>query len=165
MTTERKERKERRSTSPKKGSKSESEPQSPRRPGGQQPYRAPTEEWRHGDDVVEKTRGTNERRKNKAVDQDPYRSRERVASEGEGGTLERRAKREKESREARNYNEDRREPRGSSSSVQDPSLTNGTSTSTTTAAAAAAAKKAQITPGPWKVPSTAKIQSQSYEGI
>uniref|UniRef100_A0A8C6SC78 Membrane-associated guanylate kinase, WW and PDZ domain-containing protein 3 n=1 Tax=Neogobius melanostomus TaxID=47308 RepID=A0A8C6SC78_9GOBI len=164
MTSERKERKERRSSSPKKGSKNENEPQSPRRPGGQQPYKAPTEEWRHSDDFAETTRGTNDKRKNKVVDEDFYRSRERVASEGEGGTLERRAKRDKEYREARNYSEDRREPRGSSSSAQDPSMANGTSATSTSAAA----KKAQITPGPWKVPSTAKIQSHmdtSYEGI
>uniref|UniRef100_A0A8C9XZH3 Membrane-associated guanylate kinase, WW and PDZ domain-containing protein 3 n=1 Tax=Sander lucioperca TaxID=283035 RepID=A0A8C9XZH3_SANLU len=44
----------------------------------------------------------------------------------------------------------RKDPRGSSSSIQDPSC-NGTATS----------KKAPITPGPWKVPSSAKIQSQA----
>ncbi|XP_055079318.1 membrane-associated guanylate kinase, WW and PDZ domain-containing protein 3a isoform X1 [Periophthalmus magnuspinnatus] len=168
MTSERRERgqKERRSSSPKKGSKNENEPQSPRRPGGQQPYRPPAEEWRYSDDLGEKSRGTNERRKNKNADLDVYRARERVASEGEGGTLERRARRE---REYRNYNEEivRKEPRGSSSSVQDPSLINGITT-TTTATSTSTAKKAPITPGPWKVPSTAKIQSQmdaSYEGI
>uniref|UniRef100_A0A8C4E8T7 Membrane-associated guanylate kinase, WW and PDZ domain-containing protein 3 n=1 Tax=Dicentrarchus labrax TaxID=13489 RepID=A0A8C4E8T7_DICLA len=42
----------------------------------------------------------------------------------------------------------RKDPRGSSSSIQDPSC-NGTTTS----------KKTPITPGPWKVPSSAKIQS------
>ncbi|KAJ0064712.1 hypothetical protein NL108_012319, partial [Boleophthalmus pectinirostris] len=161
VTSERRERgqKERRSASPRKGSKNENDPPSPRRPGGQQPYRPPADEWRYSEDL--------ERRKNKNADPDVYRSRERVSSEGEGGTLERRGRRE---REYQNYNEEivRKEPRGSSSSAQDPSLTNGITTTTTTATSASTTKKAQITPGPWKVPSTAKIQSQmdgAYEGI
>uniref|UniRef100_A0AAV2LZA8 Membrane-associated guanylate kinase, WW and PDZ domain-containing protein 3 n=1 Tax=Knipowitschia caucasica TaxID=637954 RepID=A0AAV2LZA8_KNICA len=169
VTAERRGQKERRSSSPKKTSKSENTPQSPRRPGGQQPYRPPTEEWKQDQESTDKTRGPNDRRKIKNVDHDAHKSRERVASEGDGGTLERRAKRDY-NKEARNYHEEtgRREPRGSSSSVQDPGLTNGVASTANTASATSAAKKAQITPGPWKVPSTAKIQSQmdvSYEGV
>lgn len=142
---------ERRSSSPKKGSKKGNETQSPRRPGGQQPSRQVTaEERRYDDELGDNTRGTYERRKNKTTEQDVVKSRERMAPEADGGTLGRR------SREYRDYDEAiLKDPRGSSSSIQDPSC-NGTSTTTTTTT-----KKAQITPGPWKVPSTAKIQSAS----
>ncbi|KAK7884915.1 hypothetical protein WMY93_028038, partial [Mugilogobius chulae] len=89
LTSERRERgqKEIRASSPKKAS---NEPQSPRRPGGQQPYsKASAEDRKYGEDFGDKTK---ERRKNKNPDLDVHKSRERVASEGEGGTLERRAR-------------------------------------------------------------------------
>ncbi|XP_063735777.1 membrane-associated guanylate kinase, WW and PDZ domain-containing protein 3a isoform X4 [Eleginops maclovinus] len=113
------------SSSPRKTSKSQEEPQSPRRPAGQQP--APGE----------KHLGTGTR---KRAEQEGHRG-----SDGEG-TLSRRRAREKE--------EGKKDPRGSSNSIGDPSC-NGTS------------KKTPITPGPWKVPSSAKIQNQesSYADI
>uniref|UniRef100_A0A665V0W4 Membrane-associated guanylate kinase, WW and PDZ domain-containing protein 3 n=1 Tax=Echeneis naucrates TaxID=173247 RepID=A0A665V0W4_ECHNA len=81
-----------------------------------------------------------------------------AGSDADTGTLSRRGGRErgeKEYREGKHHGttEDvsRKDPRGSSSSIQDPSC-NGTATSSS--------KKAPITPGPWKVPSSAKIQSQ-----
>lgn len=155
MTLERKARGQSdRSSSPRKGSKKENEPQSPRRPGGQQPSRVTPDEWRYSEEQGDKIRGTNERRKNKSAEQDVQKPRERVSSEAEGGTLGRRGERDLEYRESKNYylndEANRKDPRGSSSSIQDPSC-NGTTTIT---------KKAQITPGPWKVPSSAKIQSQ-----
>ncbi|XP_041860951.1 membrane-associated guanylate kinase, WW and PDZ domain-containing protein 3a isoform X2 [Melanotaenia boesemani] len=175
-----------RSSSPRKGSKREQdppsplrnpeEPQSPRRPAGQQP-RASTGEvkdWRYkGEDVTywqergptesgDKSWGTTERhRKGKKAEKEaaaPKSHRERAGSDAEAGVLGQRSGREKGDKESREgkyqyqgtaEEASRKDPRGSSSSLQDPNC-NGTTTS----------KKAPITPGPWKVPRSAKIQSQ-----
>ncbi|XP_054869039.1 membrane-associated guanylate kinase, WW and PDZ domain-containing protein 3a isoform X2 [Amphiprion ocellaris] len=171
------------SSSPRKGSKRENdpagplrnleEPQSPRRPAGQQPHVASGEEkdWRYKEEDApywqesgDKSWGTGERhRKGKRAEQEAavqksYSQvhRERSGSDADSGTLGRRSGRGKGDKEHRESKypgpaEDgnRKDPRGSSSSIQDPSC-NGTTTS----------KKAPITPGPWKVPSSAKIQSQ-----
>lgn len=176
------------SSSPRKGSKREQEPavplrnteepQSPRRPAGQQPSVAYEEEkgWRYKEedanywqergavDSGDKSWGTSERQnKGKRADQEavaqkPYSQvqRERTASDADSGTLNRRSGREKGEREYRESKHhgpaeevNRKDPRGSSSSIQDPSC-NGTATG----------KKAPITPGPWKVPSSTKIQSR-----
>ncbi|XP_047425109.1 membrane-associated guanylate kinase, WW and PDZ domain-containing protein 3a isoform X2 [Mugil cephalus] len=198
MSKERKAKGQRdyRSTSPRKGTKREQdpaaplrnleEPQSPRRPAGQQPSVASEEEkgWRYKDEEAnywqergavesgDKSWGTGEQQKRgrradqEAVAQKPYSQvqRERAASDADSGTLSRRSVREKGEREYRESKYqgpaeevNRKDPRGSSSSIQDPSC-NGTTTS----------KKAPITPGPWKVPSSAKIQSRvdsSYADI
>lgn len=168
-----------RSSSPRKSSKREHEPaavplknlvepQSPRRPAGQQPSVTYGEgkDWRYKEEDAaywqergatesgDKSLGTSERhKKNKRAEQEAAAQRshsqthrERAGSDAESGTLSRRAGREKGPTEDVN----RKDPRGSSSSIQDPSC-NGTTTS----------KKAPITPGPWKVPSSAKIQSQA----
>ncbi|XP_034552334.1 membrane-associated guanylate kinase, WW and PDZ domain-containing protein 3a [Notolabrus celidotus] len=173
-----------RSSSPRKTSKREQdpaaplrnqvEPQSPRRPAGQQPSSASGEgkDWRYkeedaaywqesGDIIF----GTSERhKKSKKLEQEAAAQksqsqmhRERAASDADSGTLSRRiSAREKGDWE---YQENKhlglteeafkKDPRGSNSSIQDPSLNGTTGT-----------KKAQITPGPWKVPSSAKIHSQ-----
>ncbi|KAM4610930.1 membrane-associated guanylate kinase, WW and PDZ domain-containing protein 3a isoform 2-T2 [Polymixia lowei] len=182
------------SSSPRKTSRREQEPavpqtnleepQSPRRPGGQQPSTAPADgrDRRHREEDAsfrqergmmergDSTKGTNERRKkDKGAERDaathqPHSRahRERAGSDTDSATLSRRAAREKErekqvdkeEREGRYHKQpeeiNKKDPRGSSSSIQDPSC-NGTSSS----------KKAPITPGPWKVPSSAKIQSQA----
>ncbi|KAK5610700.1 Membrane-associated guanylate kinase, WW and PDZ domain-containing protein 3 [Crenichthys baileyi] len=173
-------RKNKRSISPRKASKREQDPvlpssnpeehQSPRRPAGQQPA-GEVKDWRHkGEDATyqqergaaesgDKSRATGERhRKGKRADkeasaQKPHQERAgsdtdpAAASHGSG-----RERAEKEYPEAKYQGPaehvNRRDPRGSSSSIQDPNC-NGNSTS----------KKAPITPGPWKVPSSAKIQS------
>lgn len=144
------------SSSPRKTSKKDSdstgpsknaeEPQSLRRPAGQQPSTAHREGkdrrfkeedaayWpeRGAAESVGKSPGTTERhRKNKRADQDG--SKAQTHKEKVGSTEE----------------VNRKDPRSSSSSIQDPNC-NGTTTS----------KKAPITPGPWKVPSSARIQSQ-----
>uniref|UniRef100_A0A671WA88 Membrane-associated guanylate kinase, WW and PDZ domain-containing protein 3 n=1 Tax=Sparus aurata TaxID=8175 RepID=A0A671WA88_SPAAU len=137
-----------RSSSPRKTPKREQDPavpQSPRRPAGQQPSAAYGEgkdrRYKEEDAATwqavesgDKSYGTSERhKKNKRAEQ-------------EAG--------EREYRESKHHGApdeaNRKDPRGSSSSIQDPSC-NGTTTS----------KKAPITPGPWKVPSSAKIQSQA----
>ncbi|KAM9351033.1 membrane-associated guanylate kinase, WW and PDZ domain-containing protein 3a [Symphorus nematophorus] len=161
-----------RSSSPRKSSKREHElavePHSPRRPAGQQPSVAygDTKDRRYKEEDAaywpesgDKGLGTSERhKKNKraeheAAAQKPHpqaHSRERVGSDAESGTLSRRGGRDKV-HHGPGPAEDaiKKDPRGSSSSIQDPSC-NGTTSS----------KKAPITPGPWKVPSSAKIQSQ-----
>lgn len=166
------------SSSPRKGSKREhdpavplknlEEPQSPRRPAGQQPSTASGErkDWRYKEEEAaywqergapesgDKSTGTSERHKKgkraeqEAAAQKPQTHRERAGSDLDSGTLTRRSGRERGDKE---YREEvnKKDPRGSSSSIQDPSC-NGSTTS----------KKAPITPGPWKVPSSAKIQSQ-----
>ncbi|XP_037336535.2 membrane-associated guanylate kinase, WW and PDZ domain-containing protein 3a isoform X1 [Pungitius pungitius] len=176
---------EHRSSSPRKREHEPAagEPRSPRRPAGQQPRIAPGEgkDWgskgedgarRHERAAAEggdKGFGTSDRHKrskraeleaaaaHKSYSQMP---RERVALDGDGGTLNRKSRREKGDKDARESKrhgpteeeeEDGKDPRGSSSSLQDPSC-NGTTTSSS--------KKSPITPGPWKVPSSAKIQSQ-----
>ncbi|XP_058500192.1 membrane-associated guanylate kinase, WW and PDZ domain-containing protein 3a isoform X2 [Solea solea] len=176
------------SSSPRKGSKKEydtvvplknlEEPQSPRRPAGQQPS-IPTREgkdWRYKeeDTAYWQQRGTTEsgdksrvstelhkkgkRAEHEAVAQKSLSQtqRERLGSDADSGTLNRRSAREKGDKEywESKYHGpvdevNRKDPRGSSSSIQDPSC-NGTTTS----------KKTPITPGPWKVPSSAKIQSR-----
>lgn len=153
-------------SSPRKTFKKESdagEPQSPRRPAGQQPStahrdgkdRRPKEEdaayWpeRGTTESWDKNAGTTERhKKSKRVDQEgpqPPPHGERAGSDVDSGTLSRKGGKYHGSTEEVS----RKDPRSSSSSIQDLSC-NGTPTS----------KKAPITPGPWKVPSSARIQSQ-----
>ncbi|KAM6925577.1 membrane-associated guanylate kinase, WW and PDZ domain-containing protein 3a [Xenentodon cancila] len=173
------------SSSPRKDSKSEhdpalplrnlEEPQSPRHPAGQQPN-VSTGDAKHqrykGEDTAywqereapesgDKSWGTGERhRRGKRAEKEAAvqkSHRERPGSDAETGTLTQRSGREQGDKE---YWESkyqgaveevgRKDPRGSSSSIQDLSL-NGTATT----------KKAPITPGPWKVPSSARIQSQA----
>lgn len=152
------------SSSPRKTSNKESdptgpskntvEPQSPRRPAGQQPSTALREGkdrrfkeeeaayWseRGATESVDKSPGTAERhKKNKRADQDGSKAQTHKEKAGSAEEV------------------NRKDPRSSSSSIQDPNC-NGTATS----------KKAPITPGPWKVPSSARIQSQwetSYADI
>uniref|UniRef100_A0A3B3X144 Membrane-associated guanylate kinase, WW and PDZ domain-containing protein 3 n=1 Tax=Poecilia mexicana TaxID=48701 RepID=A0A3B3X144_9TELE len=169
-----------RSSSPRKGSKREldpvlhsknpEDPQSPRRPAGQQPA-GEVRDWRHkGEDAThpqergaaesgDKSWGADDHHKKgkraqkEAAAQKSHR--ERAGSDADPATAGQRGRRERAEKE---YPEakyqgpaeqaNRRDPRGSSSSIQDPNC-NGTSTS----------KKAPITPGPWKVPSSTKIQS------
>ncbi|XP_072223955.1 membrane-associated guanylate kinase, WW and PDZ domain-containing protein 3a isoform X1 [Leuresthes tenuis] len=158
------------SSSPRKGSKREhdpaltsknlEEPHSPRRPAGQQPSVSTGEmkDWRYkGEDVTywqegateggDKSWGTGERhRKGKRAEKEaaPQKSHsERAGSDADTGTLGQRSKYQAPPEEV-----NRKDPRDSSSSIQDPNC-NGTTTS----------KKAPITPGPWKVPSSAKVQS------
>lgn len=184
------------SSSPRKNSKREhdpavpskklEEPQSPRRPAGQQPpvSSGDGKDWRYKDEDAaywqergatesgDKIWGTSDRHKKgrraeqEAMAQKSYSQmhRERSGSDADSGTLSRRSGRDKgdkEYRESKYHGPgeevNRKDPRGSSSSIQDPSC-NGTATN----------KKAAITPGPWKVPSSAKIQSHvdpPYEGI
>ncbi|XP_038143256.1 membrane-associated guanylate kinase, WW and PDZ domain-containing protein 3a isoform X1 [Cyprinodon tularosa] len=168
-----------RSASPRKGSQREhdpvlsrnpEEPQSPRRPTGQQPA-GEVKDWRHKEEDAayqqergaaesgDKGWGTGERhRKGKRAEKEAAAQKphwDRAGSEADPTTASHRSGRERADKEypeakyqgsAEQVN--RRDPRGSSSSIQDPNC-NGTSTS----------KKAPITPGPWKVPSSAKIQS------
>nr|XP_019965263.1 PREDICTED: membrane-associated guanylate kinase, WW and PDZ domain-containing protein 3-like [Paralichthys olivaceus] len=176
------------SSSTRKGSKREhdpavpvknlEEPQSPRRPAGQQPS-VPSAEgkdrrYKEEDAPYRQERGTTEsgdnswatverHKKGKRAEQDAAAQksysqmhRERAGSDADSGTLNRRSGREKgdtQHRESKHHGTTdeatRKDPRGSSSSIQDPSC-NGTT----------ASKKAPITPGPWKVPSSAKIQSR-----
>lgn len=185
-----------RSSSPRKSSKKEHdpavslknpvEPQSPRRPAGQQPSMAYGEgkdrrykeedaaywQERGAAESGDKSLGISERhKKNKRAEQEAagqkshsQTHRERAGSDVDSGTLSRRGGRGKgdqEYRESKYHGPteevNKKDPRSSSSSIQDPSC-NGTTTS----------KKAPITPGPWKVPSSAKIQSQvetSYADI
>lgn len=164
------------SSSPRKTSKKESdsagpsrnavEPQSPRRPAGQQPSTAHREGrdrrfkeedaayWseRGATESVDKSPGTTERHKrNKRADQDAAKAqthKEKAGSDVDSSTPSRRGGKDgvyHGSTEEVN----RKDPRSSSGSIQDPSC-NGTTTG----------KKAPITPGPWKVPSSARIQSQ-----
>lgn len=190
MSKERKARGQRdhRSSSPRKTSKREHdpgvaaknsvEPQSPRHPAGQQPSTAYADgkdrrykeedaaywQERGATESGDKSFGTTERlKKNKKAEQEAVGQkshsqthRERVGSDVDSGTLSRRGGREKgdkEYRESKYHGSseevNKKDPRSSSSSIQDPSC-NGTTLS----------KKAPITPGPWKVPSSAKIQSQ-----
>ncbi|XP_077368141.1 membrane-associated guanylate kinase, WW and PDZ domain-containing protein 3a isoform X2 [Festucalex cinctus] len=152
-------RRDRRSESPKKSSKRErdaavsfgnrEEPQSPRRPAGQQPA---GEGRRHKDEKGAAAEGDRHKRGKKPEDetapQKPHAARERSGSGGDA--LSRGSAKEKESRShGLPENVSKKDPRGSSSSMQDPGG-NGTS----------AGKKPPITPGPWKVPSPSKIQSQ-----
>lgn len=178
-----------RSSSPRKGSKREhdravplnnlEEPQSPRRPAGQQPSTASGEgkdrrykeedaaywQEREATESGDKSWGTGERhKKGKRAEQEAAAQKtysqmhtERVGSDPDTATLSRRSGREKGNKEYQESKRhgpteevNRRDTRGSSSSIQDPSC-NGTTTS----------KKAPITPGPWKVPSSAKIQSHA----
>lgn len=178
-----------RSSSPRKSFRREHDPavplnnledlQSPRRPAGQQPSTVSGDgkDWRCKEDDAaywqemeatesgDKSWGTSERHKKgnraeqEAAAQKAYSQMhtERVGSDPDTATLSRRGGREKgnkEYQESKHHGSteevNRRDTRGSSSSIQDPSC-NGTASS----------KKAPITPGPWKVPSSAKIQSHS----
>ncbi|XP_056895694.1 membrane-associated guanylate kinase, WW and PDZ domain-containing protein 3a isoform X1 [Takifugu flavidus] len=151
------------SSSPRKTSKNAGEPQSPRRPAGQQPSTAHRDGrdrrfkeedaayWpeRGTAESLDRNTGTAERhKKSKRVDQEgpqPPTHGERAGSDGDGGTLSRKGG--KDGKYHGSTEEvSRKDPRSSSSSIQDLSC-NGT-------------KKAPITPGPWKVPSSARIQSQ-----
>uniref|UniRef100_A0A7N8WV85 Membrane-associated guanylate kinase, WW and PDZ domain-containing protein 3 n=1 Tax=Mastacembelus armatus TaxID=205130 RepID=A0A7N8WV85_9TELE len=153
-------------------------PQSPRRPAGQQPSTAYGEgkDWKYMEDdgaywqekgateSIDKSWGTSERhRKGKRAEQEPGAQksysemhRERAGSDADSGTQSRKSGRVKGDREywenkylgpAEEMNQ--KDPRGSSSSMHEPTC-NGTTTS----------KKPPITPGPWKIPSSTKIQSQ-----
>uniref|UniRef100_A0A1A7WSN5 Membrane-associated guanylate kinase, WW and PDZ domain-containing protein 3 n=1 Tax=Iconisemion striatum TaxID=60296 RepID=A0A1A7WSN5_9TELE len=168
------------SSSARKGSKRDQEPtlhsrdleepQSPRRPAGQQPSVSTGEakEWKSVEEDVtywqekgveecrDKNWGTSDRhRKGRRAEKEasvPRSHRERMGSDADPGTATQRRERERadrDYRENKHQSEDmsRKDPRGSSSSIQDPNC-NWTNTS----------KKAPITPGPWKVPSSAKIQ-------
>ncbi|XP_061544398.1 membrane-associated guanylate kinase, WW and PDZ domain-containing protein 3-like isoform X1 [Phycodurus eques] len=156
---------ERRSSSPKKSSKkdhdsvvplkNQEEPQSPRRPAGQQP---PGEGRKYKDEPAAhwQERGATENechKRGKKAEQETVPPKSHVHRErsGSGGdTLSRRGAKEKESRSHRLPEDvNKKDPRGSSNSIQDPGC-NGTSTN----------KKSPITPGPWKVPSPSKIHSQ-----
>ncbi|XP_029911101.1 membrane-associated guanylate kinase, WW and PDZ domain-containing protein 3a isoform X2 [Myripristis murdjan] len=188
------------SFSPRKGSrreqdpavpkKNQEDPQSPRRPSGQQPSSASGEgrDRRHKEEEAtywqergtiqrgDMSRETSERRKRDIrAEQEAltHRShsqthRERAGSDTDSATLSRTGGRDKERekygdqewREVKYYGQSeevsKKDPRGSNSSIQDPNC-NGTTSS----------KKAPITPGPWKVPSSARIQSQvemTHEG-
>lgn len=138
---------------------------SPRRPAGQQPGTAHREgkdrrfkedaaywQERGAAESLDRNMGTTERhRKSKRVDQDgpqPPTHGERAGPDVDSGTLSRKGGKDgKYHGSTEEVN--RKDPRSSSSSsIQDPSC-NGT-----------ASKKAPITPGPWKVPSSTRIQSQ-----
>ncbi|XP_068162829.1 membrane-associated guanylate kinase, WW and PDZ domain-containing protein 3a isoform X3 [Antennarius striatus] len=187
-------RKDHRSSSPRKSSKREHDPpmpsknlvqpQSPRRPAGQQPSAAYGEgkdrrykeenavywQERGAPESGDKISGTGERhKKNKRAEQEgagqkshPQTAREQTGSDSNAGALNQRTGREqgeKEYLESKTHgpavDANRKDPRGSSSSIQDPSC-NGTASS----------KKSPIMPGPWKVPSSAKIQAEtSYADI
>lgn len=148
------------------------EPHSPKRAAGQQPSsasgegkdrrykeedvaywqdREATESWGTSDRHKKGKRAEHEATAKKAYSQTHM---ERVGSDAESATMSRKSGREKgDNWESKHHGlteeSNRKDPRGSSSSIQDPSC-NGNSTS----------KKAPITPGPWKVPSSAKMQSQ-----
>lgn len=179
--------KDHRSSSPRKGSKRDhdpavplknlEEPHSPRRPAGQKPSFPSGEEkdWRYKqeDSAYWQERGATESgdkswgigdhyRKGKRAEQEASAKsssqthRERVGSDADSSTLSRKSGRDKgdkEYREGKYHGSaeevNRKDPRGSSSSIPDPHC-NGNTTS----------KKAPITPGPWKVPSSAKVQSK-----
>ncbi|XP_064154886.1 membrane-associated guanylate kinase, WW and PDZ domain-containing protein 3a isoform X2 [Anguilla rostrata] len=158
------------------------EEQQPRRAGGQQPGAAGAEgkEKRRKDEDAkrrpereaaggsrEAARATNEpRRKEKEAGREAGAQRSHSQAHREKGGAEdagtRKEQREKEkereqdraSKESRKKGtateENKKDPKGSTSSIQEPPC-NGNPTS----------KKALITPGPWKVPSTAKIMSRS----
>uniref|UniRef100_W5LFR3 Membrane-associated guanylate kinase, WW and PDZ domain-containing protein 3 n=1 Tax=Astyanax mexicanus TaxID=7994 RepID=W5LFR3_ASTMX len=103
-----------------------------------------------GETRPESTKATiDRRRREKGAERDlaPQRShsqtqKEKALPEPQAGTLNRKME------------ESKREMRGSSSGLQQETSWNGNPS----------AKKAPITPGPWKVPSSAKIQSQ-VEGV
>uniref|UniRef100_A0A8D3BGM1 Membrane-associated guanylate kinase, WW and PDZ domain-containing protein 3 n=1 Tax=Scophthalmus maximus TaxID=52904 RepID=A0A8D3BGM1_SCOMX len=142
--------------------KSPEEPQSPRRPAGQLPSAEGRGRRHKEEDAAHRQESGHRKGKRAEQEAAAHRSHsqthgERTGSDADSGTLSRRSARErgdKEHWESKNHGpaEDvnRKDPRGSSSSIQDPGC-NGT---------AAGVKKAPITPGPWKVPSSAKIQSQ-----
>ncbi|KAM9785393.1 membrane-associated guanylate kinase, WW and PDZ domain-containing protein 3a [Neosynchiropus ocellatus] len=126
------------------------EPHSPRRPAGQQPgtSSAETQDWRQDDatywqDGGERAWGTGERKRGKRSEHEAAAQRhyrERIGSDPDQGL-----RRDKGEHRIQHETQPRNDLRGSSSNLQDYS---------------AAAKKAQITPGPWKVPSSSRIQSQ-----
>ncbi|KAM6976794.1 membrane-associated guanylate kinase, WW and PDZ domain-containing protein 3a [Aplochiton taeniatus] len=159
---------ERPSSGPRKNSKKgeqeeREEPRSPRRPAGQQPPAEPGKERRSKEEEATRhrqereasgdSRGTGERRrKDKGAEPDT-----------DDATLSRRAEKEERRREKDRESKqrgggggegppeesDKKDPRGSNSSIQDPSCNGGSG-----------GKKPAITPGPWKVPSTAKMKAQ-----
>ncbi|XP_030623833.1 membrane-associated guanylate kinase, WW and PDZ domain-containing protein 3a [Chanos chanos] len=129
----------------------------------------PRQDRESGEMRPEGTKGTNERRRKdreagrEAVNQSsgPHGHRERAGTESASSTLNRKGHKDKdrETREAEHKEirhkamteeTNRREARGSSSASQEPSYSGNPSS-----------KKAPITPGPWKVPSSAKIHSQA----
>uniref|UniRef100_A0A8C7YN95 Membrane-associated guanylate kinase, WW and PDZ domain-containing protein 3 n=1 Tax=Oryzias sinensis TaxID=183150 RepID=A0A8C7YN95_9TELE len=102
-----------------------------------------------GDRSWENAENAHRRAKKAEKEAAPKSHRDRAGSDA--GTLNQRSARERaDKHQGANGDVSRRDPRGSSSSAQDPNC-NGTATS----------KKAPITPGPWKVPSSAKVQSQT----
>uniref|UniRef100_A0A669C8W8 Membrane-associated guanylate kinase, WW and PDZ domain-containing protein 3 n=1 Tax=Oreochromis niloticus TaxID=8128 RepID=A0A669C8W8_ORENI len=139
------------------------ETHSPRRPAGQKPNIASGEEkdlrYKQADSAYWQERGATESGDKTWGTTDYYRKAKRaeqVGSDADGGTLNRktgRDKRDKEHRDGKYHGSteevNKKDPRGSNSSIPDPSC-NGNTTS----------KKGPITPGPWKVPSSAKIQSR-----
>ncbi|KAM8829801.1 membrane-associated guanylate kinase, WW and PDZ domain-containing protein 3a isoform 1-T2 [Synchiropus picturatus] len=126
------------------------EPHSPRRPAGQQPGTSPaeTQDWRQDDatywqDGAERAWATGERKRGKRSEHEAAAQkhhRERIGSDPDQSL-----RRDKGEHRSQHQSEARTDLRGSSGNMQDYS---------------AAAKKAQITPGPWKVPSSSRIQSQ-----
>ncbi|CAL8325823.1 unnamed protein product [Merluccius merluccius] len=165
------------SSSPRKGSRrgeqqeeaggphrSPEELHSPRRPAGQEPR----ERRRRGEEERgDVPQGTAERRKRDgATAANPPAQTEWAGSDpdsslghrgGGGKDRERQVDQEGQQHPGPAEEPGRRDPRGSSSSLQDP-VYNGT----------LGVKKAPITPGPWKVPSTSKIQSRidtTHEGF
>ncbi|KAJ8370473.1 hypothetical protein SKAU_G00105010 [Synaphobranchus kaupii] len=164
------------------------EEQQPRRTGGQQTAAAGVEgkEKRRKDEDAkrrperevadgngEATRAANEpRRKEKEAGREggPQKSHSQTHREKGGveevGTLGRKEQREKEKERERDRGsrepkkkgtateENKKDPRGSTSSIHEPSCNGNPNI-----------KKAPITPGPWKVPSTAKIMSQSEKPL
>lgn len=151
------------------------EPQNPRHPVGQQPSvpYGKGKEWKYKEedaaywqdrgtaDSGDKGRSTTERHDNTRRDEPEVAAhkshsqmhREKVRPDVESGGLNQRSGKEKEYWESRHHGTtdelNRKEPRGSSSSIQESSC-NGTATIN---------RKAPISPGPWKVPSSSKIQS------
>ncbi|CAL8368115.1 unnamed protein product [Lota lota] len=163
------------SSSPRKGSRrgeqqeeaggthrSPEEPHGPRRPAGQEPRERRSRGEEERGDVPQGT--AERRRRDGGPASNPPAQRERAGldpdhSSRRGREKERERQADQEGKQHPGPAEEpgRRDPRGSSSSLQDP-IYNGTS----------GGKKAPITPGPWKVPSTSKIQSHvetAHEGF
>lgn len=158
----------RRSSSPRKSSKKErdpanpsrnlEEPQSPRRPAGQQPGASTVESKdrkQRGEDAThQQERGATESGGKSSGASQRHRKGKRAEketrSDASAGPVSRKTGSDRGDRQQETAEDvSEKNPTGSSSSIQDPNC-NGTN----------ASKKAPITPGPWKVPSSAKIQSK-----
>ncbi|XP_061908748.1 membrane-associated guanylate kinase, WW and PDZ domain-containing protein 3a isoform X3 [Entelurus aequoreus] len=118
------------------------QPQSPRRPAGQQPA---GDGRRHKDEDAAHLQDGDRHKKVRRAEQDLQGGpRERSGSDAD--TLGRRSARDKDGRSHRLPEDgNKKPPGGSSASMQDLGYSS---------------KKVPITPGPWKVPSSSKIQSQ-----